>query len=79
MKWIQVIPEYRYNQIVNKLIKRALGYFTPQVCPKYAQVCSARLVLLNHHASKCNLLGRAQPVIPPNVNEHNDLGFPGKM
>ena len=27
------------------------------------------------------LLGRAQPVIPPNlyVNEHNSLGFPGKV
>ena len=25
-------------------------------------------------ASKSSLLGRAQPVIPPNINEHNSLG-----
>ena len=31
---------------------------------------------LNAHA-KLNLLGRAQPVIPP--NKHNNLGSPGKI
>ena len=40
-------------------------------------------LVITNKIKRYSLLGRAQPVIPPNlylyVNEHNSLGSPGKL
>ena len=64
---------------ITSLIMHEVGVLRPNVAS--VEFGSSNINGLFGDSSGTDLLGRAQPVIPPNlysVNEHNSLGSPGK-